>query len=161
MQRPFELDPQALELRLDEMVTMTFGDLQSQFLVLPRGPGFVSFEEFHAAYEGLKRRTSAFTNLNESTVWAALEEDALALLVLRAILGLSPPEWADLAKSERGINVTQGAARGLDVKVRQDHALVSRLGGTPHAVGYKRVKAMVSVAVEHITRGAPTDENRC
>jgi hypothetical protein len=126
MQRPFELDPAELEIRLDEMVAVTFGDLQSQFLVLPRGNGFISFEDFQAAYEVLKRQTSAFASFNESAVWAALEEDALALLVLRAILGLSPPEWADLAKSERAVNVTQGAARSLDVKIRKDRSLVAR-----------------------------------
>ena len=157
MQRPFELDPAELELRLDEMVAVTFGDLQSQFLVLPRGQGFVSFDDFQAAYEVLKRETSAFASLNESAVWAALEKDALTLLVLRAILGLSPPEWADLARSERAINVTQGAARNLDVKIRKDRALVARLRRAPHSIGHKRIEAMVSVAVEHITRGAPED----
>jgi hypothetical protein len=157
MQRPFELDPVELEIRLDEMVAVTFGDLQSQFLVLPRGTGFIPFEDFQAAYEVLKRQTSAFASFNESAVWAAIEEDALALLVLRAILGLSPPEWADLAKSERAVNVTQGAARSLDVKIRRDRSLVKRLGKSPHSIGYKRVKAMVSVAVDQITRGAPAD----
>jgi hypothetical protein len=93
MQRPFEIEPTDLEIRLDEMVSVTFGDLQSQFLVLPRGGGFIPFEDFQDAYEVLKRHTGGFASFNESAVWAAIEENALALLVLRTILGLSPPEW--------------------------------------------------------------------
>jgi hypothetical protein len=43
MRRPFELTPEELKTRLDEMVTVTFADLQSQFLVLPKSPGFIEF----------------------------------------------------------------------------------------------------------------------
>ena len=155
MQRPFELNVLELEARLDEMVAVTFGDLQSQFLILPRGEGFVAFEDFQEAYEVLKRWTSGFTAFDETTVWHALGADALVLLVLRTILGLSPPEWADLAESERGVNVTQGAARGLDVKVRKDRACLERLVSSPTSVAYKRVAALVSVGVQYLTRGAP------
>lgn len=157
MQRPFELEPVDLEGRLDEMVAATFSDLQSQFLVLPRGKSFIPFEDFQAAYETLKRHTSAFRSFNEATVWSAAEEDALSLLVLRTILGLSPPEWAEVAKTERAVDVTQSAARTLDVKIRRDRMLAARARRSPRSVGFKRMEALISVAVEYINRGAPED----
>ena len=68
MPRPYELDPQQLEARLDEMVSATFDDLQSQFLILPKGNGFIEFADFQAAYEALKRDTrAAMTGSVEST----------------------------------------------------------------------------------------------
>jgi hypothetical protein len=60
MTRPFELPLDDLQGRLDEMVEVTFSDLQSQFLTLPRGSGFIDYDDFQAAYEILKRDTQAF-----------------------------------------------------------------------------------------------------
>ena len=40
---PFELEPARLDARLDEMVDATFGDLQSQFLVLPKKDSFIEY----------------------------------------------------------------------------------------------------------------------
>lgn len=50
MTHPFELTGATLQERLDEMVEVTFGDLQSQFLMLPRGAGFIDYDDFQAAY---------------------------------------------------------------------------------------------------------------
>lgn len=156
MPRPFELDPTGLERRLDEMVDATFGDLQSQFLVLPKSGGFIEYADFQAAYEVLKRHTAAFASFDDNTVTAALEEDALAYVVLRTILGLSPPEWADLAKSEKGVDVPQGAARGLDTRVRRARDYIARVRRTPQTETARRLAALVAVAVEYIARGAPS-----
>jgi hypothetical protein len=155
MPRPFELDPAELQQRLDEMVEATFGDLQSEFWVMPKGNGFIEYLDFQAAYEVLKRTTAAFTKLDEGSVWDALEEDALTLVVLRTILGVSPPEWASLAKAEYGVEVPQGAARGLDTRVRQQRDCLARVRRKPESTTHKRVAALVSIAIEHITRGAP------
>jgi len=153
MPRPFELKPEELANRLDEMVDATFADLQSQFLMLPKSDGFVEYSTFQDAYEVLKRHTNAFAVFTDETVWAALREDALTLVVLRTILGFSPPEWADLARSERGSDVGQGDARTIDTKVRRKRTMFG--GEKPESLTRKRVAAMVSVAVEYITRGAP------
>ena len=58
--KPFEVDLPYLRSHLDEMVESVFSDLQSQFLVLPRGKNLVTYGDFQAAYEVLKRHTSAF-----------------------------------------------------------------------------------------------------
>ena len=154
MPRPFELSVTELESRLDEMVDVTFADIQSQFLLLPRGPRFIPFDDFQSAYEALKRHTNAFERFTEESVWAALCEDSLSLVVLRTILGFSPPEWADLAQSQRESDVDQNAARRLDVKVREDRSMLRRLRQSRSGVTYPRIEALVSVAVAYIARGA-------
>ena len=155
MQRPFEVSTAFLSEHLDEMVDVTFTDLQSQFLVLPKGSGFVDYANFQRAYEVLKKRTAAFVDLSEETVWAALREDSLTLLVLRTILGFTPPEWADIARSERGSDVSQGYARGLDSDVRSNRQLFARLTRPRDEVRLARTEALVSVAIEYLRRGAP------
>lgn len=153
MTHPFEFTLAHLEQQLDEMVEVTFGDLQSQFLVLPKGPGFIEYSAFQTAYEVLKRHTQGFSVFTDETVWNALREDALALVVLRNILGLSPPEWADLANSERGSDVSQDAARKLDTEVRKNRKKFA--SGRDKSVTMTRARDLVSVAIDYITRGAP------
>jgi hypothetical protein len=153
--RPFEVESDYLSDHLDEMVKITFSDLQSQFLLLPKGTSFVEYGDFQDAYEVLKRHTAAFSNFNEATIWAALQEDSLSLVVLRTILGMTPPEWADLTRSERGIDVPQNFARSLDIRCRVKRGHLSRLALPRHAVTLDRIKALVSVAVQYIGQGAP------
>ncbi len=136
------------------MVSAVFADLQSQFLVLPKGPNFVEYADFQAAYEVLKRETGSFENLTDSTVWAALRADALAGLVLRTILGLSPPEWADLARSDLRVNVPQSAARDLDSRVRTERDYYARLQSGRDGKAKERANALISVAVRHLNRAA-------
>lgn len=155
MTHPFQLSAVQLQDRLDEMVEVTFGDIQSQFLTLPRGAGFIDYGDFQSAYEVLKRETQAFAIFTEDSVWKALGQDALTLVVLRTILGFSPPEWADLARSERDSDISQNAARTLDTKVRKNRRMFAG-GGKGDGATMTRTRALVSVAVEYITRGAPT-----
>lgn len=150
MPRPFELDPEALRTHLEQMVTATFSDLQSQFLVLPKGPNFIEYADFQGAYETLKRETNGFETLTHATVWAALRAHALSFVVLRTILGVSPPEWADLAKSEMKVDVPQNAARDLDTECRRNQAFFQDLQEN-RGVTARRVEALVAVAVHYLT----------
>jgi len=153
MQHPFELAPKALGSRLDEMVDVTFKDLQSQFLVLPKKASFIEFDEFQAAYEVLKRHMKGFSNLSEPAAWAALKEDALTLVILRTVLGMSPGEWAEIARQERDTDVSTTFARSIDVSVRKKRDTFQRL--PVGSLKEKRVKALLSTALEYIYRGAP------
>lgn len=152
MPHPFEVDDAYLSAHLDEMIDVTFADIQSQFLVLPLGPNFVQFASFQDAYEILKAETGAFAQFDEAHVWNALRRDALVYLVLRTILGLSPPEWCDVARSDRNVDVPQGEARGYDTRCRSNRAM---FGAGMSAHTRTRVEALVSVAVESITKGSP------
>ncbi|MDA8220049.1 MAG: hypothetical protein M0Z94_20800 [Dehalococcoidales bacterium] len=155
MTKPFEVGLEYLTDHLEEMVNEVFADLQSQFLVLPKGNNFVEYANFEEAYEVLKRHTSAFTALTESKVRAALREDSLALIVLRSILGMSPPEWAELARSEGASDVDTGAARNLEAQCRKRPTYLAQLFSRGNGKTLERVNALVSVAVKYIVRGAP------
>jgi hypothetical protein len=136
------------------MVDVTFADIQSQFLLMPRGQNFIEFGSFQDAYEALKRETDAFARFNDETVWKALERNALVFVVVRTILGVSPPEWAELAKVERGVDVPQNVARQLDARCRNEATYFAR---DLSALSRRRIGALVSIAVEHVTRGAPSE----
>ena len=153
--RPFEIASADLQDHLEDLVDATFSDIQSQFLVLPRGDNFVEYQEFQNAYELLRRRTDAFADFSEGSVQSALRENSLCLVVIRTMLGMSPPEWADLARSDRNSDITQGYARSLEGRCRSDHASIGRLVRPRSAKSLDRIDALVSVAVEYITRGAP------
>jgi len=152
MPRPFEIPLADLESNLEGMVDSTFSDLQSQFLVLPKTDALIDYEEFQRAYETLKRQTSGFTHFTEDAVWDALREDALGFVVLRTILGVSPPEWADLAKERSSIELSMGVARSLDRIVRAHRDYFRKLTSP---VTLPRAVALVAVAIEYISRGAP------
>jgi len=154
--RPFEVSPDYLRDHLEAMVSAVFADLQSQFLVLPKGPNFVEYANFQTAYEVLKRETGSFENFTEEAVWAALKADAMSFVVLRTILGFSPPEWAELARSDLGADVPQNAARDLDSRSRKEQGYYSRLDSGRNGKTKRRVDALISVAVQHLTR--PIDE---
>lgn len=164
MQRPFEVSIDYLKNHLDEMVGITFKDLQSKFLMVPKGSNFVEYATFQEAYENLKAETNAFSDFSERTVWAALRQNALVFIVIRTMLGLSPPEWADLVKYELPperfetlVNgIPQGIARVLDSRCRTDIKYFDRLAISKPSIGKTRVEALVSVAVNCIARGAPS-----
>ena len=152
MPHPFEVDAEYLQSHLDDFVDVTFADIQSQFLVLPRGPNFVDFADFQSAYETLKQETSAFERFDQTTVWTALQRDALVYLVLRTILGLSPPEWCDVARSDRGVEVPQNFARQYDTRCRNERAVFRR---PLSQLTRERFDALLSVAVEYIIKSSP------
>ena len=59
---PFEVSFDELESDLDTYVDAVFGCLESDFLVMPKGEGFVEFPVFESGYEALKRGTGSFRN---------------------------------------------------------------------------------------------------
>jgi hypothetical protein len=136
---PFEASYDEIAADFDTYIDTVFSTLQSSFLVLPKGPGFVEYAAFQEAYEVLKRHTGGFARIEPAVAWAALEEDALVLLVLRSILGFTPPELAYLAAQETSLDIPQNFARTLDRRVREDRQLFSRIEDE----GKKRVEALV------------------
>lgn len=154
MTHPFDVTAEEIGDRLDELVDVTFTDLQSQFVVLPRGPGFIEFADFQDAYEMLKARTNGFTEFTVERVWSAVTTDALGLVVIRTMLGFSPPEWAEAAESRTDVALPQGAARTLDRRVRQERGLFARSGFMETQTG-RRARALIEVAVALLTEGAP------
>jgi len=73
---PFEIPYAEIEADVDPFIDVIFDRLQSSFLILPRGPGFITYPEFQQAYEVLKRHTAEFTTVEPGNVMNALQEDA-------------------------------------------------------------------------------------
>jgi hypothetical protein len=147
---PFEIPYPEVEAEIDNFIDAVCDTLQSSFLLLPRGPGFVTYPEFQQAYETLKRHTAGFTLVEPKDVLQALREDALTFVVLRTILGFIPPELAYLANEKCDVVISQSFARSLDRQIRTErkvHQLAS-------PQGQKRIAALVSAACQLLRQGA-------
>jgi hypothetical protein len=151
---PFEFEFDVVESRLDEFVSAVFSSLESEFLILPKGFGFVEYPVFATGYEALKRATSGFSNLNPDVVFMVVRETPIAIIVLRTMLGFTPPEWAYMATQRTGVEVPQGAARSLDRSIRMAPLKAISKSQTTQ----DRVRALVEVACLLLTEGAPNVE---
>src|SRR2546428_11849011 len=92
---PFQVSADQLEEHLEGFVTATMGSLSSFYLELPRGGSFLDYEPFREAYNELRTATADFTALDRHSVREAAENNSLVLVVLRCIVGLTPPELPD------------------------------------------------------------------
>jgi hypothetical protein len=148
---PFEVPYAEIEADPAPFIDAVINTLESSFMVLPRGPGFVSYPRFQQAYEVLKRHTSGFTIVEPDVVMNAVEKDALVFIILRTMLGLTAPELAYTASQRSGLAISQGYARDFDRRVRDNqHAL-----DTITSTGHERVVAMVSTACALLAKGPP------
>jgi len=146
---PFELAPDQLPTRLDQLVDTVWATLQSNFLALPKGQGFIAYERFATACDVLYQETRRFQVWTPDNLWAAFERDRLVFVVVRTILGLSPPEWAYLAASTQGVSVEQNQARTLDRFCREPG--IKRLS-LPNG---QKVRAMFAAATQMLTEPIP------
>jgi hypothetical protein len=155
VRRPFEATVDELLADLDAFVDATHADLESSFLILPRGPHFVDYPAFQEAYECLKRETRGFQEFTPEVLWSAIVADGLVFAVIRTILGLTPPEWAELATSETGERVTQGQARSLDRAARVRRSYFRDLRGSRSRTTIARSRAMLVAACSHLLAPVP------
>lgn len=146
---PFEHPYPDVEANINLFIDTIFEDLESSFLLLPRGSGFVTYQEFQQVYEVLKRHTIGYTAFELDNVMAALNEEALVFVILRTILGFTPPELAYLASQESQITISQNFARTLDRRVRTDRQTFHSL--SPQS--QKRVVALVNSACQLLQEG--------
>ena len=151
---PFEASFPEVADRLDYYVERVFATLTSDpltsFLVLPRGSGFVSYQAFVQGYHALAEATASFQTLDNEAVLRAVLRVPMALIVLRAILGLSPPEWASVTTTRTGERIDQGFARNLERSIRLDPD--KTIGHTPKQE--TRIRALISVACHMLREGA-------
>lgn len=135
---PFEVPFDAVESDLDTFVDAVFGALRSEFLTMPKGGGFVEYPVFEHGYETLKRTTNGFRNLTPETAMEAVYQAPITLIVLRTMLGFTPPEWADVTTRQSEVTVTQNAARDLDRGVRLFPSKRLRSAAAPRTNGFGR-----------------------
>ena len=152
MKFPFEVDYSEIEATPEPFVSAVVSSLVSDFLTLPKGEGFIDYPLFEAGYEALKKATGGFSSLSGSVVLKTVVDTPIALVVLRSMLGFTPPEWAYLAAQRYGSELNQGFARTLDRKIRMNP--LEPLRSTPEVL--KRIEALVDTACELLTQGCPS-----
>jgi len=152
MQFPFEVSFAEVKENIDLYVDAVFSCLHSEFLTLPKGPGFIEYPVFERGYETLKRATNGFRDLNPGAAIKAVYEAPVSLIVLRTILGFTPPEWAYVTTQRSGVEVDQGAARSIDRKARVTPETPMRQSG---GLTDQRIAALVQTACELLTEGCP------
>jgi hypothetical protein len=151
MKYPFEATYQEIEANPDPFVSAVFLSLESEFLILPKGDGFIDYPVFERAYEALKQATGGFSNLTGEVVFETVKRAPLTLIILRTMLGFTPPEWAYVATQRSGVDVTQGFARTLDRNIRMAPFSPLRLSATTTP----RLKALINTACEMLNSAVP------
>lgn len=157
--RPFELSWQELESRIEEMVDSVFNDLSSEFLMMPTGTGFVCYPDFQRAYEVLKKETGGLEDFTFEKIKSALSENSLVFGVLRSVLGMTAPEWAELARVELDSDITQGAARAIDKSCKTPDYCRKLEARKSAPKTLERINALVTVAIQYINKGAPAEQD--
>ena len=149
---PFEVGFDEVRSDLDAYVDAVFGRLESEFLVMPKGEGFVEFPVFEEGYEALKRATEGFRTVTPDTVGPVVFETPIVVIVLRCMLGFTPPEWAWYASRHTGVEVTQSAVRTIDRNTRMNpEAALPKEG----SVTERRIRALVAAACHVLESGVP------
>jgi hypothetical protein len=151
---PFDAPFSQIQSDPEPFIRAVFESLQSDFLTMPKGEGFLEFSDFEQAYEALKQATLGFRALNPESILPTVLRAPVALIVLRSILGMSPPEWAYLASQHSGLDIQQGFARTLDRNIRLNPTKPLALT----AASRDRVAALVSAACALIATGPAPHE---
>ena len=115
---PFEVSYDEVLANLDEYVNAVYSCLESEFMVMPKGEGFVEYPVFESGYEALKKATDEFSQIEAGTIFPVVRQLPITLIVLRTMLGFTPPEWAYVASERTGVTIGQGFVRSLDRSVR-------------------------------------------
>lgn len=148
----------SFEISLDEIlqnpesyVDAVFSCLESEFLVMPKGQGFVEYPVFERGYEALKAATASFSQFDPDKVFMVTVSEPISIVVLRSILGFTPPEWGYITTQRTSVSVTQGFVRSLDRKARVSSDIKLNTKG----VTEERLKALVKTACELLSSNVP------
>lgn len=148
---PFEVSSKEIRQDPERYVDAVFSCLESEFLVMPKGAGFVEYPMFERGYEALKAATAGFSVLDPDKVFSLMVSEPISIVVLRTMLGFTPPEWGYVTTQRTGVPVTQSFVRSLDRKVRMEPEKELSTNG----VTEERLKAMVQTACQLLSGGVP------
>jgi hypothetical protein len=148
---PFEASFEEIAQDKEQYIDTIFSCLESEFLVMPKGRGFVEYLVFERGYEVLKAATKGFSEFKPAQVLPVTLSEPISIVVLRTILGFTPPEWGYLATQRTGVSVSQGFVRSLDRKVRMSPGRPIKVNGETG----ERLKVLVETACELLTKGVP------
>jgi len=148
---PFEVSIDEILEDAESYVDAVFSCLESEFLVMPKGIGFVEYPVFEKGYEALKSATKGFYEFEPEKVLKASLSEPISIVVIRAMLGFTPPEWGYVATQRTGVNVNQGFVRSLDRKIRMSPETTLKLNG----LSKERIKALIETACIMLSEGVP------
>jgi hypothetical protein len=151
---PFEVPFDEILKDPDRYVDPVFSCLESEFLIMPMGIGFVEYPVFERGYEALKAATKGFSQIDPVKVLSVTAAEPISIIVLRTMLGFTPPEWGYVTTQRSGVSVTQGFARSLDRKVRKAPETPLATNG----VSKERLAALVETACQMLSEGVPSVE---
>ncbi len=143
---PFDRPYDEVEANLDEFVETVIVSLESGFLAMPKGKGFVDYPRFESGYESLKKCTRSFTDFTPASVGAAVEQNPVSFIVVRSVLGFTPPEWAYVASKRSASSISQGYARMIDRNIRLSPEKPLKLDD--------KIESMITTACELLDEGA-------
>ena len=146
---PFERPFEEVLANIDACVDEVFAALETGFLTMPKGPGFIEYATFEQGYQELKKITRGFRDLSLPAVLQTVHQTPIALIVLRAMLGFTPSEWAAVTTARTNVEVTQGAARSIDRRIRIFPETPLRENG----ITDKRINALVTTACQLLAEG--------
>jgi len=152
---PFEVSLDEILRDPESYVDAVFSCLESEFLVMPKGAGFLEYPVFERGYEALKAATAGFSLFDRDKVFPVTVSEPISIVVLRTMLGFTPPEWGYVTTQRTGVPVTQGFVRSLDRKVRMAPETELNTNG----VTKERLKAMVQTACQLLSAGVPEVDN--
>jgi hypothetical protein len=148
---PFEVSLEEILQDPESYVDAVFSCLESEFLIMPKGQGFVEYPVFERGYESLKAATAGFSQLDPEKIFLATVSEPISMVVLRSMLGFTPSEWGYVTTQRTGVSVTQGFVRSLDRKVR----MASKRALNTKGVTKERLNAMLQTACELLSSGVP------
>lgn len=153
---PFEVTFEQIKADPAPFAASVFSCLESEFLALPKGEGFVEYAVFEQGYEALKRETNSFSQIEAKAIYNLTLSMPVAFIVLRSILGFTPPEWAYVASQPGGMVISQGFARTIDRKIRFKPTSSLKLSESTA----QRLKVMIEIACQLLREGAPTVDGK-
>ncbi|MFQ5639929.1 MAG: hypothetical protein ACE5IR_18270 [bacterium] len=148
---PFEVSLDVILQDPELYIDAVFSCLESEFLVLPKGAGFVEYPVFERGYEALKAATDGFSKFDPDRIFPVAVSEPIVIVVLRSMLGFTPPEWGYLTTQRTGIPVTQGFVRSLDRKIR----IAPETELNTNGVTKERLEAMIKTACQLLSGGVP------
>jgi len=148
---PFEATFEEILQDPEPFIDAVFSCLESEFLVMPKGVGFVEYPIFERGYEALKAATRNFTEMLPERVFPVTVREPISIVVLRTMLGFTPPEWGYVATRRTGVEVPQGFVRALDRNVRMAPEAPLKIS----ALTKSRLEALIRTACQLLAEGVP------
>ncbi len=151
VKQPFEVPISEVLADPSPYIEAVLACLASEFWVMPKGDGFVNYSTFDIGYEKLKQATKGFRNIGTQQVVCAVVECPIAFVVLRSMLGFTPPEWAYITAQRKAVEIPQGYARSIDRNIR----LQPLKPLDARTLKSDRILAMINTACDLLNEHAP------